>query len=650
MKSPHLHFLLSLFISFSALAQYNPQTIFIPDLYKHKGDVYRSASGKPGAEYWQNTADYAVTAHFDVESHILDGEVAIIYKNNSPDKLGALWLQMDQNTTRSDSKVMRMSGPVEETDDTQGYKIDKVELSRHGEAQKVKFQDYGTRLQIRLDKPVEPDEELQLTIKYEYELQEEGGGGRSGIMDSEDGKIFEFSYWYPRMAVYDDYYGWNTLPFIGGGEMYLDYGDIDYKLTVPANQVVVGSGVLQNSNDILNNKTLKRLKKAQKSDKTVMIRKSSEINQPVAKSDNAEVTWHFKMENTRDVAWAMSTGFIWDAAKINLSDNKTGLAQSVYPKSSTKNNRAWDRSTEMIKGSVEFFSDYLLDYPYKVATSVAGPVGGMEFPGLVFNHWDVEADVMFLLASHEIGHTWFPMIVGSDERRDPFMDEGLNVFMDIYAQEDFNDGEFAPKRDGEYAPNGGNPNDEIVEVIAEIKDGPTLMTRADDQNYQTVHPLAYFKAAHGLVLLREVILGHGKFDYAFKEYAKNWAYKHPRPEDFFRSIETGSGEDLNWFWNGWFYHNWQFDQAIKEVNYRDKNPEKGAKITVENKQQMVFPILAEIEEENGEKHTVKVPVDVWKYSTKTEFGVPTTSAIKRIELDPNQDLPDVDRSNNTWEG
>jgi hypothetical protein len=450
------------------------------------------------------------------------------------------------------------------------------------------------------------------------------------------------------MCVYDDYYGWNTLPFVGGGEMYLDYGTIDYKLTVPADQVVVGAGDLINEKDILNNRTLKRLNKAEKSDKVVMIRTAEELDKSVTKTDNETVTWHFKMEKTRDVAWAMSSAYIWDAAKINLPGKGTALAQSVYPKESTQGERAWARSTEMMKASVEYFSNKWFKYPYQVATSAAGGVGGMEFPGFAFNGYDVKPYMMYLLASHEIGHTWFPMIVGSDERRNPFMDEGFNTFMDVYSQKEFNNGEFAPKRDGEYAPNGGNPADEIIEVIEATKGGPTLMTPADDMDYKYVHPLAYFKGAFGLVLLREVILGPDKFDYAFKQYIHNWAYKHPRPEDFFRTMENNSGEDLTWFWQGWFHHNWQLDQGIKKVDYVENKPKNGSKVTITNNQQMVMPVLMKVEERNGKTHEFKVPVEIWKKGQEAQFKVNTTSKIKHITIDAEHQVPDIDRSNNEW--
>lgn len=628
-----------------AKAQYDPTKIFTHDFYTGSGTVYRSASGKPGPEYWQNQANYTIEAAFDTSTHQLKGTVKIDYINNSPDELDALWLQMDQNILKPGSRRNQFANPGLPADSSKGYRIESINLSAEGE---WKALPRGTRMQIRLTQPLQSGEKIQISIAYSYTLEAKGGGGRSGIMKADGEEIYQFSYWYPRMCVYDDVRGWNTLPFIGGGEMYLDYGTIDYRLTVPSDQVVVSSGELINAGEILNQKTLKRLEKARQSDETVFIRKADEVDEPVTRSNAATTTWHFKMENTRDVAWAMSAGSIWDAARINLPNGGQALAQSVYPLKSTKEGRGWSRSTEMLKASVEDFSNKWYIYPYSTATGVAGTVGGMEFPALAFNHWSVEPDILYLLASHEIGHTWFPMIVGSNERRHPFMDEGFNTFIDIYAEADFNEGEFAPKRDGEYAPGGGNPADEIVDVIEACMGGSTLMTPADGMDYKYVHPLAYFKSAFGLVLLREVILGRDKFDYAFRKYIAHWAYKHPRPEDFFRAMDNGSGEDLTWFWNGWYYHNWQLDQSIASVEYTEGDKKKGIDISVENKDQMVMPIPVSVEEKNGSIHEFQVPVEVWNYGKTARFHVNTTSEIERIVLDPKKELPDTNRENNTW--
>lgn len=643
--------LLTLLLVFTEItqAQYVPSALFVSDLYKHQGNAVRSAAGKPGKDYWQNEAHYRIEARFDTSTNRLKGMVEINYKNNSPDALNALWLQLDQNNLKPIAKINRMQAPVEVDDPERGYTISEIHIKTPGGDQPADPVILGTLMQIRLDKPLLSGDSIVLHINYMYTLETRGGGGRSGILESKNGKVYEFSYWYPRMCVYDDYYGWNTLPFIGGGEMYLDYGTIDYALTLPTGLVATGSGSLVNQTEILNSQTLKRLEKARKSDETVIIRSEDDLGTPVTRAKTGETTWHFRMENTRDVAWAASEAFVWDAARINIADGKNALAQSFYPAESTKEGRGWARSTEMLKASVEDFSKRWFAYPYETATCVGGKVGGMEFPGMAFNYWDIPPAIVFLLASHEIGHTWYPMIVGSDERRHPFMDEGFNTFIDIYAQEAFNQGEFAPKRDGEYAPGGGNPADEIIAVIEECKDGPTLMTPADDMNYKYVHPLSYFKAAFGLVLLREIILDPDRFDYAFRQYTHDWAYKHPRPEDFFRSMENNSGQELNWFWQGWFYNNWQLDQEITGVAYIEDDPSKGANITVRNNDRMAMPVLIRIEENNGKIQNLKIPVEIWKYGAEATFKVSTSDKIKKIELDPGQQLPDTNRDNNLWE-
>lgn len=641
--------LLVLLLSFAALqAQYDPYKIFVSDFYSHKGDNLRTASGSPGPDYWQNTADYQIEAALDVNTNLLTATVSIEYANNSSDQLDFLWLQADQNIVKASSKAQMMRQPGGFPDEDLGYQIEKIDVYKNNVRQNSTFYIYGTRIQVRLEEAVKPGEKVNLVIPYSFVHQEKGLGLRSGHMDIDGGKIFLTSYWYPRMSVYDDYYGWNTLPFIGGGEMYLDFGNVDYKLTLPSDMVVVGAGELVNAKEILQPHIIKRLEDAARSDKPVMIRKADELNKPVTKGNSKTTTWHFKMENTRDVAWAASDVYMWDAVRIKRTDGTSILGQSVYPKSSLENRRAWGRSTDMLKQAVEFYCDFIFDFPYPVATMAAGPIGGMEFPGFSFAHWDVEDYMMYLLVSHEIGHTWFPLIVGSDERRDDFLDEGFNTFMNIYAQEAFNNGELAPKRDGEYAPGGGNPADEIIAVIEETKNGPFLVTPPDAQDYKHVHPLSYFKTAFGLVLLREVILEPERFDFALRRYANDWAYKHPRPEDFFRSMDNSTGEDLTWFWQGWFRNNWQLDQAVTEVTYNEENPKNGAKIIITNKEQMVMPILIKVEETNGNILDFKVPVEIWRYGGDAVLNVKTTSKIKRIILDEKNQLPDIDRSNNEW--
>lgn len=414
--------------------------------------------------------------------------------------------------------------------------------------------------------------------------------------------------------------------------------------------LVAGGGKLVDEQNTFSTKILANLAMARQSDKTTIIRSEDDVRKlcPTRKTSGT-TTWHFQMKNTRDVAFAVSKSFLWDGAKINLPNGKTAFAQSFYPAKSVDVKDGWPRATEYLKASVESFSRNWFVYPYPNAINVAGPVGGMEFPGITFDWHDVKSGkVMWLLASHEIGHSWYPMIVGSNERRYPFMDEGFNTFIDIYAQAAFNHGEFAPKRDGEYAPGGGNPADEIIPVMKELKHSYNLLSAPDEMDYHYVHPLFYFKTAFGLVLLREVILGPEKFDLAFRTYTRRWAFKHPAPNDFFRTMDNVSGTDLSWFWRGWFAHNWLLDQAVTEVKYTDDKPEEGAQITIENKGQLVMPVLITIKESNGKEHQLKLPATVWSHGADWTFKTPTTSKIISVVIDEKHQLPDIDRQNNVW--
>ncbi len=334
------------------------------------------------------------------------------------------------------------------------------------------------------------------------------------------------------MCVYDDLLGWNTHPFLGSGEFYCEYGNFDYSVTVPWNLIVAGAGELQNPNEVLTKQQIERLATARNSDKTVMIRSAKEVTDPKSRPiQNGMLTWRFKMNNTRDVVFGASAAFMWDAARVNLPKGKKCLAMSVYPVESDGID-AWSRSTEYLKGSIEHFSEKWFVYPYPTAINEAGIAAGMEYPGILFDGMNDKTKELYWVTAHEIGHNWFPMIVGSNERRHAWMDEGFNTFIGIYASDAFNKGEYAPKRDAEYAPAGGNPADEIVPWLSDAK-APSMMMAADAIPETYRHPISYFKPAYGFYLLREYILGKDRFDYAFRRYIHNWAYKHPSPEDFF---------------------------------------------------------------------------------------------------------------------
>jgi aminopeptidase N len=376
-----------------------------------------------------------------------------------------------------------------------------------------------------------------------------------------------------------------------------------------------------------------------------MIRDVNEVNnassRPVHKGT---LTWHFKMNNTRDVAFGASKAYVWDAARVNLPGGKKSLAMSVYPVESAGND-AWGRATEYLKKSIEYFSEKWFVYPYPVAVNEAGIAGGMEYPGIVFDGITDKGKELYWVTAHEIGHNWFAMIVGSNERRYAFMDEGFNTFIDVYACDAFNNGEYGPKRDAEYAPGGGHPADEIVATIID-PEAPTIMTAADAVPEKYRHPIEYFKPALGLVLLREQILGKDRFDYAFRNYIHKWAFKHPQPDDFFRSMDNGAGEDLSWFWKGWFYNNLKLDLELVGAEYVDNNPKKGLQVSVVNLEAMAMPFTVEVQLKDGSKQRMQIPVEAWLQNKMVTFTVPTTQEVSKVTIDPDSALPDVNRGNN----
>ncbi len=629
---------------------FSPRELFAQDLFTKNGNEFRSANGAPGPKYWQNRADYILKATIDTNSNLLTGIEDIQYTNNSPDALSSIWLQLDQNIYREDARSNFYSSNTRRSKSTggghtEGYQFKEVIIVYKGKASKADYIINDTRMQIRLANELLPKEKINIHIQYHYTIP---GifGGRTDYFETKNGKIYEMAQWYPRMCVYDDLQGWNTLPYLGSGEFYCEYGDFDYSITVPNGMIVAGSGELQNENEVLSAQQKERLALAKSSDKTVMIRTVHEVNNETGTSNTGMKTWHFKMFNTRDVAFGFSKSYVWDAAKVNLPGGKKCLAMSVYP-AEVAGEEAWGRATEYLKKSIEYFSKKWLIYPYPVAINEAGRAGGMEYPGIVFDPIDSKGEDLYSVTAHEIGHNWFPMIVGSDERRFAFMDEGFNTFIDIYAADDFNNGEYAPKRDGEYAPGKGNPSDEIIPLLKD-EDAPTMMARADMLSEKYRHPMVYFKPALGLVLLREVVLGHDRFDYAFKKYIERWAYKHPAPEDFFRTMNSEAGEDLSWFWKEWFYNNWQLDLAVQSVSYVDNDYKNGAEVTIVNMQKIAMPCSIEIILKDGTKQEIKLPVETWMQSAVHTIYLQTAQPLQSVTIDPAAILPDSNRGNNVW--
>lgn len=628
-------------------SNYVPSDVFSPLFYSERGNEYHGPNGAPGLKYWQNRVDYVIKANLDTVKKTISASETINYTNNSPDQLKYLWVQLDQNTYRADARSNLASGNAA-TQHTNGYEFESVAILQNGKAVKTPYIVSDTRMQIRLPQSVKPSGgKITVLINYHYAIPGDFGG-RTDYCDTKNGKIYEIAQWFPRMCVYDDTRGWDTLPFLGAGEFYLEYGDIDYSVTVPWDMIVAGSGELQNPQQVLTAKQLSRWQTAKGSDKTVMIISPDEVTKPASRPvSKGTLTWHFKMQNTRDVAFGASRAYIWDAARVNLPGGKKSMAMSVYPVESAGVG-AWGRATEYLKGSIEYFSAKWFVYPYPNAINEAGIAGGMEYPGIVFDGITDKGKELFWVTAHEIGHNWFPMIVGSDERRFAWMDEGFNTFIDVYCSDVFNKGEFAPKRDSEYAPAGGNPADEIIPIIAD-PNAPTIMTAADAISEKYRHPIAYFKPAFGMILLREQILGKDRFDYAFRDYIHNWAFKHPTPDDFFRSMENGAGEDLNWFWKGWYYNNWKLDLAITDAKYIDAHDvKKGLHITIANKEKMAMPFTLEVKYKDGSKQRLKFPVETWLKDKAVTITFPSTQEVLSVDIDPDAALPDMNRGNNHW--
>lgn len=627
--------------------RYNHHDLWNPNFYPSSVNEFRLADGRPGPKYFTNKANYKIEAALDTVQDRVSGTVTITYVNNSPENLDYLWLYLDQNLFSLESRgqakmpANRRSryGDVN-SDFDGGFKLESVQLL-NTEKGKVVVSNADTvisdtRMQIRLPQALAANGgSIQIKIKYHY-IVPKYGSDRTGILDTKNGKIYAIAQWYPRMCVFDDVLGWNTLPYLGAGEFYLDYGNFDFTVTAPANMVVVGSGDLVNAKEVLTTTEYNRYQQAQKSDKTVMIRSKADVENGTF-SQKGNRTWHFKIDNARDASWAASGAFIWDGARMNLMNGRKGIAMSVYPVESSGNN-AWERSTEYVKGCIEGYSKQWYDYPYSSAVNVACNINGMEYPAIVFCNAKSKGAGLWGVTDHEFGHTWFPMIVGSNERKYGWMDEGFNTFINGISTKNFNNGEYADE---------GRRSSSMYRYIF----GPgseTVMSEPDALREQNIGVALYFKPGYALDLLREHILGKERFDYAFRLYIQRWAFKHPTPWDFFRTMENAAGEDLGWFWSGMFIHNWKLDQAITNVKYINNNPSDGALVTIRNLDKMVMPVYLQYTTESGKTETIYVPVEVWQNGDTWIQKLKTTEKLTSVVINPDNTFPDVNDVNNKW--
>ncbi|MDV2448962.1 peptidase M1 [Elizabethkingia anophelis] len=625
-------------LSAQQASNYDYKEAFKEPFYTYNGNEFRSASGQPGTKYWQNHANYVLNITLDDTQNLFTGSAEVQYTNNSPDELKFIWFQLDQNLFKKESRGSAMI-PLSNSrygssnsDFEGGYTIKSVKV----DGKEVKYTITDTRMQVDLPKELKSNGgSVKVKIDYAF-VSPEDGADRMGYLKTKNGKIYTMAQWYPRVEVYDDIKGWNTVPYLGPSEFYLEYGDFDVTITAPNNFYVVASGELQNPKDVYSSQQLKKWDDAKNSEKAVVIRSASEVGENAAKNGNK--TWKFKMKQSRDFAFAASPAFILDAARINLPSGKKSLAISAYPVESDGQG-AWSRSTEYTKASIEHYSKQWFEYPYPNAVNVAGITNGMEYPGIVFCKYTSKGAGLWGVTDHEFGHTWFPMIVGSNERKHAWMDEGFNTFINGISTEAFNNGEYYRKGSAR-----GMTGYLFSDKLEPVDTPPDAMRES------SIGALAYYKPGTALKILRNNVIGKERFDKAFREYINRWAYKHPVPDDFFRTMENVAGEDLGWFWRSWIQNNWKLDQAISSVKYVDNSYTKGAVITIQNLEKMPMPVDLRIQFKDGSHQDMSLPVEIWRRNTEWTFKVPTTKEIQTVIIDPDGNFPDINPSNNVWKG
>jgi hypothetical protein len=596
----------------------------------------RLRSGAPGPRYWQQWADYRLEAELNPVSKRLTGKSAIRYHNRSPDTLRTVYVQLLHN--------IFAPGARHNTDvawAVEGYDLSKVAAQgatlSAGAGEGAGYEVDGTIMQIRLPKPLVPGGSADLEFAYRIRIPPDGSP-RGG----QDGEVYYISYWYPQMAVYDDVNGWQTDQYFGNAEFYMGYGNYDVALTVPAGWLVTSTGTLTNAADVLSSQTRARVDSAMSAKEVVHV--VTEADRGAGKATTAgadgKLTWRFRAENVRDVAWGTSASYLWDATNAAVGDaDGDGSADTARveafwrPEMRTSH---WDQAARYGRHSVEFLSKYLWPYPYSHMTAVDGPTscGGMEYPMMtcIGGQWDTLK--MYEVVVHEIAHMWTPMLVGSDEKRFAWMDEGFAQFSQSQAMPDFFKGYDDEAENRE-------PYLNLAMGGGEVE----LMHHGDRYPSYTAYGTAsYYKTATILVALRGV-LGKETFEKALKEYGRRWQYKHPTPYDFFNTVEDVSGRDLSWFWRTWFFETWKLDQAIDTVAAAGDSLE----VVVANRGRAPMPVHLVVTRSEGEPQTVEIPVSVWFTGLKrTTVRIAREPAIKTIEIDPKREFPDIDRGNGMW--
>lgn len=600
----------------------------------------RLGSGFPGPDYWQQQTDYTIQARLDPDNGTIDATMTVVYHNNSPHALDYIWMNLEQNLFHTDSIGTKSRTPgsvmkMLEDDFDGGYAIPSIRSN----GMDLTMKTYDTLGRIDLPSVIGSGERFIFEMDFAFKIPPHLRRMGSEVVDQ--GTIYELAQWFPQVCKYDDVHGWNTLPYLGSGEFYTDFGDYDVSITVPRGFLVAGSGALVNANQVLTQAQQNQLAVAMTSDEPVWIIEPDSVGDDENRPGVAtEFTWHFEIENARTFAWAASDAFIWDACKADITDangdEQVVLCQSFYPQEAT----AWlstdedGGSSRVIKHSIEYYSKLLFPYPYPVMSNINGPEGGMEYPGIVFCGGRTNASGMQFVTDHEIGHNWFPMVINTDERRYMWQDEGFNTFINMYSRADFKDEEVKIDRAAKQ-----------TMQMSSAENNQPIMTAPDRAWPRWVGSLMYRKTGYGLYLLREFILGPDRFDDAFDGYTSKWLFKHPQPADFFRAMEDGSGMDLSWFWRGWFMEPYTLDQSIAGVRMVDD----GAVVVLDNIGDMVMPVRMRVEYADGESEVIDLPVEIWHQTSRWRAGLDTGGRkIDSIEIDPDGLLPDTDRANNSW--
>jgi hypothetical protein len=583
---------------------------------------YRGANGAPGPDYWQQRANYKISATLDTTSRSISGSVQINYSNNSPDSLHYVWLQLDQNLYRPGSEGS-MLFQADSRWGVRGFQggYDLRDVRVNGKTVTPRIHD--TMMQLVLPETLQPrGGTATITMEFKFRVPDHGSD-RMG----RDGTLYEIAQWYPRMAVYDDVTGWNTDLYLGQGEFYLEYGDIDFSVTVPAGYTVAASGVLQNPDDVLTSEQRTRLARAAKTESVIPV---IGINEAKPRPSAGTKTWRFRAERVRDVAWAAAPDFRWDATSW-----KGVLAQAYYqwPKAG----KAWEGAAEQTQWTIRHYSETFFPFPYPQATSVAGPVGGMEYPMFVMVGAGEDSMSTFSTINHEHGHEWFPMIVGSNERRYPWMDEGFNTYINTFAKElRWRDTVMIESMldNWKYAVDAG------VDV--------PLMTAADNVPATALGSVAYRKPAVLLITLRNQIVGPELFDAAFREYIRNWAFKHPTPGDFFRTIENAVGMDLSWYWREFWYTTDLLDVGIDSVTQRPQQGDIQAVVSLHRSTRVIFPVRLRLKYANGATGDFSLPVNIWASGDRVDAVIAVPQRVVGARLWPDPSMPDWNKSNDTW--